>query len=32
MDPVEEIAVTTVFTDASGLAWLLTDDNFLTEV
>lgn len=32
MDRVEEIAVTTVFTDASGGTWRLADDNFLTEV
>ncbi|WEH12268.1 hypothetical protein [Streptomyces sp. VNUA24] len=32
MDRVGEIAVTTVFTDASGVTWRLTDENFLLEI
>ncbi|MFC8661268.1 hypothetical protein [Streptomyces sp. NPDC057199] len=32
MDRLEEIAVTTVSTDASGVTWRLTDDNFLSEI
>ncbi|MFI8220001.1 hypothetical protein [Streptomyces sp. NPDC085932] len=31
MDRVEKIAVTAVFTDATGVTWL-TDDNFLSEI
>jgi type 1 fimbria pilin len=32
MERVEEIAVTSVFTDASGVSWRLTEDNFLSEI
>jgi hypothetical protein len=32
MDHVEEIDVISVFTDASGVAWRLTEDNFLSEI
>lgn len=31
LDRLEDVAVTAVFTDDSGVTWRLTEDNFLTE-